>query len=491
MDRARRAQIQDILRDNEAQSNALQSKIVEPKNSIAPVYSLPAELLACIFKIARQREEESGYMFVPKIGSQIQNALSRVSRSWREAAINTSCLWSSIYCEPSTGPMLLDTHLQYSRACPLDIRLYWTSTNVERLNLSNITFRTWREHLLKSLIHHANRWRRFDIQFTSGFILREILSSLRDVRAPLLEHFGVENVGALTLPNRIDWSIFDPGAPALSSLSLHDCQSMATCFLHHRSVTTLQISSVRESTLWSDWAPFRRLLLGLSALTHLSIRDDVVRGYRSDFVSVEIGSLLVLEITTLNETELHTIPRLCTFLSTPALERLVLNNLQPTPLKGIVVLAQSYPIPRRYPALRTLELRSCYRVSITNQSYNDWKEFIRVFPNITHLIVHRLEDYNHTSDSILTIISSSSELGEYLPRLASFTISSPVADDILDVGALVSSRITAGYPMHQLIFENPPMWSPEILTQIEMLREQIEVKVVRVRDIETVMRHYY
>jgi hypothetical protein len=34
--------------------------------------------------------------------------------------------------------------------------------------------------------------------------------------------------------------------------------------------------------------------------------------------------------------------------------------------------------------------------------------------------------------------------------------------------------------MRQLIFENPPMWSPEILTQIEMLREEIEVKVVRV-----------
>jgi len=45
--------------------------------------------------------------------------------------------------------------------------------------------------------------------------------------------------------------------------------------------------------------------------------------------------------------------------------------------------------------------------------------------------------------------------------------------------------------MRQLIFENPSTWSPEILTQIEMLREQIEVKVVRVRDIETVMRHYY
>jgi hypothetical protein len=369
MDRARRAQIQDILRDNEAQSNALQSKIVEPKNSIAPVYSLPAELLACIFKIARQREEESGYMFVPKIGSQIQNALSRVSRSWREAAINTSCLWSSIYCEPSTGPMLLDTHLQYSRACPLNIWLYWTSTNIERLNLLNITFWTWREHLLKSLIHHANRWRRFNIQFTSGFVLHEI-------------------------PNRIDWGIFDPGAPALSSLSLHDCQSMATCFLHHRSITTLQILSVHELTLWSDWAPFRCLLLGLSALTHLSIRDNVVRMYRSDFVSVEIGSLLVLEITTLNETELYTIPRLYMFLSTPALERLVLNNLQPTPLKGIVVLAQSHPIPQQYPALRSLELRSCYRVSITNRSYNNWKEFIRVFPNITHLIIHRLEDYN-------------------------------------------------------------------------------------------------
>ncbi|KIM87386.1 hypothetical protein PILCRDRAFT_814905, partial [Piloderma croceum F 1598] len=41
-------------------------------------------------------------------------------------------------------------------------------------------------------------------------------------------------------------------------------------------------------------------------------------------------SLRVLEITTLNETEQHTIPRLCTFLYTPALERLVLNNLQPT-----------------------------------------------------------------------------------------------------------------------------------------------------------------
>jgi len=488
MDRARRAHAQEILRDHEAQSrDPLQSKIAE----LAPVYSLPAELLVCIFKIARQREEESGYMFVPKIGSQIPNILSRVSRSWREAAISTSCLWSSIYCEPYTGPMLLDTHLQYSRACPLDIRLYWASTNAVGLNLSNITLRTWREHRLKSLIRHANRWRRFDIQFISGFVLHEILSSLRYVHPPRLEHFGVENVGALALPNRIDWGVFTAGIPALASLSLHDCQSMAICFLHQRNITSLQLSSVRETTVWPDWEPFRRLLLGLPALTHLSIRDDVVRMHQSGFVPVEIRSLLVLEITTLHETELQTIPRLCTFLSTPALERLILNNRLSTPLKGIVVLAQSNPIPQRYPVLRSLELRSCYRVPITAGSCNEWREFICVFPNITHLIIHRLEGYSDTSDSIFTIIGSSSEVEDYLPRLASLTISSPAEDDIVDVGALVSSRITAGCPMRQLILENPPTWSPEILTQIEMLREQIEVEVVRVRDIETVMQHYY
>jgi F-box-like len=112
-------------------------------------YALPNELLAAIF--------EAGSTDRP-VFPQIQVVefpitISHVSRHWREIALHTPSLWSTIHMDENTSyPKLLDAYLDRSGACPLDIVMDYQNRYPESRILFRETF------YLHKILPHIDRW---------------------------------------------------------------------------------------------------------------------------------------------------------------------------------------------------------------------------------------------------------------------------------------------------------------------------------------------
>lgn len=383
--------------------------------------------------------------------------VSRVSRRWLMTVLDAPLVWTRIRCKPSHYFALerLEAYLMRSQRCPLDI----TFNISDVMDHSDPTVSKRVRSAVNMLVGHADRWKSFSILAGSAAYLSYTFKALRRIRAPQLAQFAVEKQfkGALR-PFPSDFGLFTGGAPALSCVCLHDCNALGDYLPNLTRITNLQLSYFSPWELFEDSDELRRMLVMFPSLTHLSLPDRIADDMRRLVVPIELPLLQILEITSYKpriDADVSYMYNLGIFLSTPSLTTLILNLLGPFDILDLLRLSHEKPISLRYPALGTLKIRWGFIIETDGQR-DIVKDFMRAFPNITHLTMWS-KDYDGQFDVVMKHLTEDARnsFGSHTlwPHLKSIKIQSPFASDLDVVSAMISARIAARRPIDTLILE--------------------------------------
>ena len=403
-------------------------------NRDAVTYALPNELLTAIF--------EAGSTDHPQIVT-----ISHVSRRWREIALHTPSLWSTIHMDENTSyPKLLDAYLDRSGACPLDIVVDYQNEYPAS--------RTFQETFyLHKILSHIDRWHSLWVGATSNEIAYIILPHLRDSRAPLLERlvvFGEEDA----MGDDLDLNVFMGGAPHLSFISLTSL-NMQSCWPPLAALTNLELKWTARPTSHGD---FRRAMVTALSLRKLSLWAGAVD---FDITSpIRIASLESFEITCLADVDDEqecdaSIPLKA--LEMPALKNLAISLMDADHSSKVADLLRVQMPQHNFHRLQHLDLSS----SVIHQG--DAAMFMAAFPTVVHVSLLDHRSYFHCH-SVLEVLSRDRSLDSPLwPQLSKITLDGidehsanllhTVLQNRIHIGrpiASVTSKSFSGIPKHIL-----------------------------------------
>jgi hypothetical protein len=369
----------DLLRQVATLDTAISCAELEYRqaiNILAPVSSVPNELLSMIFQAGY---ESSSFPF--------EIIVSQVTRLWRCVAINTPQLWTRIHVGRNVRDSMAETYLSRSGALPLDLHIDMHSAHG-----------SMEEVIFACKIFHsgASRWRRLKVHLVWWQGLVRLLESFACAGVPPLQSLqiyfddGVSDADDDT--NAIAHSIFTGGAPSLASLKLHGF-GLHCCLPPLTMVNTLEIHEPFRGDKIS-LACLASMLDGLPLLTHLVINGDPIHGWTPD-TQINLPSLRSFHLHTYDETT--QIPGLLNAIAAPLLHTLLLESVI---CDEIDAFAESWcPTLQtpKYPSLRSLALFTASNHQIRADA---WTNIFRVFPSVTHFSVSHW-DWELFSKSLL------------------------------------------------------------------------------------------
>ncbi|KAJ7486094.1 hypothetical protein B0H11DRAFT_1137929 [Mycena galericulata] len=197
------------------------------------VYTLPVELLSRIFVLgAAEQVLDSPFILrpddsVPIASADFQLLVSHVCRHWRQVALRTSCLWTSLHFREPAHISRAEVFLQRTATnYPLDILVDTVSLDD---HIPGVTLcRDEMRSIFALITPHVTRWRAFHLKVRENeckLVARQALSTCGP--APRLEtlqlyHFEdyrtAQNLYLATY--RAPVVIFDNDLPALKNVSL-------------------------------------------------------------------------------------------------------------------------------------------------------------------------------------------------------------------------------------------------------------------------------
>jgi hypothetical protein len=435
-------------------------------NSLAPISSLPNELLASIF--------EAGYdpplLLQQRSGSCYEIVVSQVTQHWRSVALGTPRLWSRIYLDFSNVHYLdmVMLYLERSKALPLDL-LIIVVVEVDEEDYIPV----------RSLISsHVGRMRRFQIVSNTREGVYHLINDLppsapllqsMDIRLDTLAHFDHEYH---TSPERI----FSCGAPFLTSIRLFGV-TLQCCFPPVTALTSLQM---HEPVAWVTESNARIMFTGLTGLTHLVINGEFGIDWAA-IGSVELPSLRFLRICSDHQVDL--IPGLLKAISAPLLQSLLLETLIAQEVDEFATVLNTSAAPK-FPLLHSLTMR----LVVGHNSPlldNHWRLLMGYFPTITKFTLW----YDNMDVFLETINdnSHSSNSSPPWPELQTLSLLNQpgigeISVDLLDTTVL--ARIASGCPIQRIGLSEAVMSSIPA-DKLESLRAQVEVvECVMYSDVE-------
>jgi hypothetical protein len=415
-------------------------------------YALPNELLAAIFEAG-----STDRPVLPQI-VEFPIKISHVSRHWREIALHTPSLWSTIHMDENTSyPKLLDAYLDRSGACPLDIVMDYQY----RSPPSRILRETFYLH---KILPHIDRWHSLWVGAASNEIACNILPHLRNLRAPLLKRlvvFGEQD----DLGYDLYLNVFMGGAPHLSFISLTTL-NMQSCWPPLAALTNLELKWTPRPTSHGD---FRRIVVTALSLRKLSLWAGAVD---FDITSpICIASLESFEITPFSGVDDEherdvSIPLRA--LEMPALKNFALPLMEVDHFSKVANLLRVQIPQHNFPGLQHLDLSS----STIHQA--DAAAFMVAFPTVVQVSLLGHGPYFHCY-SVLEVLSGDRSLDSPLwPQLSNITL-----DGIDEHGAnllhtVLQNRIHIGRPITSVTsksFSGIPKYILERLRQDVQLWE--------------------
>ena len=225
------------------------------------VARLPIEMLSAIFQ-AGPIYAEHRMMFALNV--------SQVSYLWRQTAMSTPFLWSSLLVLSECGEgwrELMKLMVKLSRSLPLDItvELY--------LHQAGPGFYDILGRQLNIIIPEISRWKRISYSGRSCEDVFTFFEPLSLLSAPLLEVLDVQ--AGLDEEHYIDETlcVFAGGAPMLSQVDV-DGIKISSCLPPIVPLTSLQLFDPPGPI---DFALLQAILAASMALTHLGLDADVVK----------------------------------------------------------------------------------------------------------------------------------------------------------------------------------------------------------------------
>jgi hypothetical protein len=414
-------------------------KIAEVKNvnRNVPIYVLPAETLAEVFRAGHRKSSRGRDNMFPVL-------VSHVSRRFRHIATHQTTLWAYIKVSSSLSAMKwLDVHLARSGACFLDV-------SISIGDLRNAYNDLDLQYLLEKLTPHFGRLHRLSIDSFHVTHMYSMLSALRDVQVPVLERIEI-NMRYEEDDDYKHINVFADGAPLLSHVNLR-----------FWSLVALQppLGAVTTLTLERSWRPmgcgeFRQAIIDMPRLRTLILTADAV-SYDGQS-HVEIPSLLSLDFRYYQIDSPSIDPSV---LVIPALESLTLQRLDESRMSNFVQSLSTNTVFFKYPVLRRLRLHSWTTSFIRDE---DVVGLITGLPSVRHLI------FRSIPHAILYRLCTDTPDNPFWPMLESVTIKS-MGEYVTNMFCLIISRRQfLGRPKLRLksSFESVPAG------RIEWLKEQV------------------
>ncbi|KII85103.1 hypothetical protein PLICRDRAFT_45218 [Plicaturopsis crispa FD-325 SS-3] len=378
-------------------SKRLQSKALatltdaEIRNQEAPISTLPPELLSTIFEIGLGHSSDLQHK------TSFPRTVAHVSRRWREVALATSALWTTV-----TTHTLYPSWLQSSGNRSLDVHL--DLTEIE----SNTHIGSTRVRVItEAVTPHLHRMQFFTLFDRNSYLLINALTHLACSR--------VERVWISTVVDPdIAWTLPRSNGTAplkelrVSGLGMDQCPlplGDVTTF-HFRVCETGQ-ESLRDHQLSG-------MFTGFDALTTLVLEGPIIEDYDDDEWSDYKDLVHLPLVTTL--AVVRSVPldislaQLLNTLRLPALHTLVIHYEEEDTLGEATNASQLEGLSPKFPALRTLELHA-----VTNPSF--LKPFMHAFPDVTALVMPTA-----TREMLLMMHIAGSWSGESWRRLRTLTI---------------------------------------------------------------------
>lgn len=369
--------------------------------------TLPAELLSTVFLHLRQVRRYR--QLLP-----FQVTISHVCRHWRQVAISTPQLWSSITLFSKRSLPCLEEWLRRSGAAPLDVRLdLYDAEYREKLDI------TWITETLTRIASCAHRFQSLFVFTYREVNTYHVLQLFEHVEAPLLERLRIhigrrEHLrelrpfslpgGGFSLP-----TIFSGGLPRLAFAELESVK----CIPPLTTVTTLHLNVVGTALSFSRLV---EILQMPHDLVSFSLRGYIEEGgwpVQRDRPHIRLNNLRNLEVSARGATGVFFI----LFIGIPNLESLRWHADSDN-YHQLLDSAQYQPNTVKFPALKYLTLVG---QPLTPHHLEILK---RIFPTPTHVL------YSHPltplrSPRHLSLLCDSSAW-ENLQVLALQRLSSPL-----------------------------------------------------------------
>lgn len=305
------------------------------------IHKLPNEVLLAIFHAGSHDVWET-YENKPSTSPTYCNIpfavlVSHVSVHWRQLAINDPTLWTNIIAYSPRSIKRAEAYLRRSKECLLDINCDWlwnVTISTELLSDSgNIPAGLKSIELFFPLAH---RWRRFSFATCRNTHVLNLVANIRETSAPQLlclrllfqndepEGLGCPN-GSFLLPAQCQRLQF------LEINFRHPYHSPAlSVYRHVRPVSSTLSSLILRGCVWDENS--RNAKIEMPSLRTLSIHGSYGTDIQTDLVT-----------------------RTLDVLSTPALESLLLHNINNLECGDLRRCIEQSPTPK-FPTLRSLGL---------------------------------------------------------------------------------------------------------------------------------------
>ncbi|KAF9451523.1 hypothetical protein P691DRAFT_723992 [Macrolepiota fuliginosa MF-IS2] len=337
------------------------SGVTDAQTPLMTINSLPPELLSSIFlHLWQVRRHQQLLPF--------QVTISRVCRHWRQIAISTPTLWSTITLFSSASLPCVDEWLARSGATPLDVRL-----DIYDADYRGDVDAVWIEKVLASVASNVHRFRNLLVFTYQEVNLYHILQLFQHVEAPLMETLRVYTGRYDAGNNPTPPTAFNGGLPKLAIAAFEPLQ----CLPPLTSITTLHLNVVgRETRLRFD--RLVEILQMPQGLITLSLRGPIDnQGYpvQRDRSHVQLPKLRNLELSSQGATGVWFI----LFFSTPNLESLRWD-VNSDNYHQLLNSSQFHTGTVKFPSLRYLTL--------INQrlSTHHLENMMLIFPAATHVL---------------------------------------------------------------------------------------------------------
>jgi len=319
----------------------LQSRAAHITNKTAPVSRLPSDVLAIIFEESRRLLAPWSSVASRPLSPEIQ--LSHVSSRWREVALSTPALWTTIRFPILHKEAAVVVYLQRCNQAPLSVHIGPRVADPDSLRFIATQF-----------VPRLNQIRELTLDTDEFAELCSLFYLFSEPPALILKRLKIccgDARGATGVPPRRD--IFIAGAPLLSDIRL----SAFPVGLPQTSATTLHFEPPPGPGNPLSRSAFLDILTPLSA----TLSNLHLRGYISGFHQ-EPGSAPV-ELPALKELVVHANSLNHGFnvfrnISTPAIESLSLVNVRRQGLSSIhKFIARTSP--EHFQHLHTLRYINC------------------------------------------------------------------------------------------------------------------------------------
>ncbi|KAK1233648.1 hypothetical protein PQX77_003192 [Marasmius sp. AFHP31] len=393
---------------------------------------IPWEILASIFKLNHLSGDtdnddcdmQLGEYSVPSVqskGPPPEVKVSHVSQRWRQIALGTGTLWTSIFVKRGACHEAVSAYLQRSSESPLDVIIVHDRPLDD--NSDDEESSQAHQRIFDLALLHISRWRRCWVDSSRHNIDSPFLSRLISAQAPVLEYLsiGVEVSNHLRPHDQSEGlstpRIFTGGCPRLAFVYL---RGLAVYLFRPpmSTVTALSIDHTRHICI--RFSGFRALLHSSPLLLHLSISGDVVGNQswpQSDFIT--LPALRSLAITSFRASNYSSI--LLT-INAPLLRKIILEDACEHDLDPFLNSSRA----SKYPLLQSLVFCDCHF------TVSKYRMFCASFPSVSELTFYGdsyLPDILRSISDTTHLAPNATDAHSLWPRLKELNVDLSLANE--------------------------------------------------------------